>query len=371
MSNQADLLHFILIAKIRAKACAVLLVAVSAVALVLLGLRHGAIQRKGPSPRRIDGVAFLLPPPTTRSGQQFDRGGSTSTATATRADQQFYQGERIVATAVSASLVNFTLNWIHYLNQLKDEVSVQIVGLSPGVCNSFSDKPMVKCHYSNSLAEDKTNITVFRSEQYQGHVARKLTAFSNVIDRSSDGSIILLSDVDVVFVSDPFEFQLPKNTDVAFSQNQFHCGQPRTRDGPHQVTHLDINSGIIFVRVSPQTKQLFHSAIEELEKGNTYDGTDQGALTSALRVTNTTFAYLPITKFANGFQFFVKHCHENIVAVHTTFMTNSRVKKHCLSSSGLWFGDSAYRFPDVRVSGHVITGCSFRNSSEAQRRIRG
>ena len=250
----------------------------------------------------------------------------------------------LIVTAVSSGLLDFASNLLHSLALVYStgpKVQFSIVGLSPNVCRSFPlsrGSLEVNCSYATDVARDLSPEVTYKSAEYLANVAKKLEAYIRAADNAADGSMILFTDVDVVFLSDPLQFQRKKNCELWFSSD-------RPGDECFSNKH-QICSGIFVLRASPATRNLLHVALEELGKSNSYDGGDQGAIQSALQKTGMSYEVLGCDHFANGNVAFgfseQQHRLRNLkpAAIHANFMFDSFTKRDCLRVSDLWFPNS-------------------------------
>ncbi len=277
--------------------------------------------------------------------------------------------EKSVVSVISSSMTDFANNWwlSLRLHAIAGDFVVTIVSLSPSICDDFMtgdgefNYGLLRCTYvAGTLRADNGSAVVYRAPQYIENVAHKLHAFSAALDHAFDDTIILFSDVDVVFLKDPFSFEdimSDSKTDIWFSNNA--RGDKCFIDAPAASTS-QINTGFYFARANSAVRKLLHDAIVRLTEGDTYDGGDQGAIQSVIRSSEaSTYIHsrmLSCAAFPNGNVFFATDFALHPVAVHANWIRTSEVKRECLRLTGLWFSEITKT--DVELQPHSTKVCT-------------
>eukprot|EP00040_Diaphanoeca_grandis_P022111 m.118307 g.118307 ORF g.118307 m.118307 type:complete len:346 (-) comp28651_c0_seq2:35-1072(-) len=262
-----------------------------------------------------------------------------------------------VVFAVSSALLHFGVNlWLSMQPYLqKGEIRVSIVALSPNLCDSFEDTigGILNCTYAASLQVDVVKEVTYQHKEYLTNVAKKLTAYADIFGQTPDGTLVLLSDVDVVWLGDPFASSFVKeknNVEIWFSNADAGaaCFKSKT-----------VNTGIFFARSSPKTRALFHVAIQALKEDKSYDHGDQGAMQYALEKMKMPFALLPCDQFTNGNVYWAAKLAPNPTILHTSWFFGSDAKEECLRASGFWHTEG-FKHRDVKAQiqgGGQVAGC--------------
>ena len=224
-----------------------------------------------------------------------------------------------MVAVTSSNMVEMTHNWWYHLKKYK--IPTTLVSLSPNLCEQFND---LKCVYATHLKTDQRQQVDFGSSEYNYNVKHKLDEFSNIFDNTKDGDIILFSDVDVIYLSDPFH-ALPKdNGPLWFSDNNKKCNNRKDM----------INSGLFFVQKNDYTRNIFKQAKTALKDGKTYDGGDQGAFQTVLK--NYKYSMLPCDTFINGAVFMNEKYNIHPVGIHLNWIAHSNNKISLMKKHGLW-----------------------------------
>ena len=276
--------------------------------------------------------------------------------------------ENSVVSVISSSMTDFAKNWwlSLRLHAIAGDFAVIIVSLSPSICDDFMtgdgdyNYGLLRCTYTTADVPkaDNGSTVIYRAPQYMENVSRKLNEFSAALDNAFDDTITLFSDVDVVFLRDPFSIELiisHSKADIWFSNNargeRCFSGKPTNTSA--------INTGFYFARANFAARKLLRDAIVKLAEGDTYDGGDQGAIQSVIRSseahTKIDSRMLSCAEFPNGNVFFATDLALHPVAVHANWMRTSEVKRECFRSTGLWLSDSNGK--NEKLQPHSIKVC--------------
>jgi len=224
-----------------------------------------------------------------------------------------------MVAVTSSNLVEMTHNWWHHLKKYK--IPTTLVSLSPNLCEQFND---VKCVYATHLKTDQRQQVDYGTSEYNYNVKHKLDEFSNIFDNTKDGDIMLFSDVDIIYLSDPFH-ALPRDKGpLWFSDNNKKCNNRKDL----------INSGLFFVQKNDYTRNIFEQAKTALKDGKTYDGGDQGAFQTVLK--NYKYSMLPCDTFINGAVFMNEKYNIHPVGIHLNWIAHSDEKISLMKKHGLW-----------------------------------
>mgnify|MGYP001378184514 CR=1 FL=1 len=254
----------------------------------------------------------------------------------------------IIFTVVSSSMIEMAMNWWHYLSPYSESISVHITGLSKSICQYFRGKDVI-CTDAENTEDDLTEDVTYKTRGYLQNVKRKLYEYSRFLESVPMGTTVLLSDVDVVFLSNPFD---------AINTDKFKLGFSGGSKGKN--CHALLNTGVFFVVKTVQATALFKHAIENLNIGSSYDGTDQGAIQAAVNKLKLKYFRLPCDTFVNGNGLFTIKTLKTPVSIHMNWIVKSSVKKQCFEACRLWMGDAKeFRKADVTLlpSGQ-ISRCS-------------
>ena len=251
---------------------------------------------------------------------------------------------RHIVMAVSSSLVNFSTNLLEsYRKNVREHVNIHLVTLSPQICqfySNFSSSMHINCEASTDAEQDNSDEVVYQHASYLKNTRKKLDAYAMILTRIPDNDIALFVDADVVFLGDPFSYQLPSQFEWWFSNGDAgdSCFRSRT-----------INSGLFFVKATNSSRKVFNSAKTALSKGLSYDKGDQGAINHVMKSTRIPYGMLPCDLFANGNIAFGTKRLKKPVAIHANWITNSRIKENCLLASGLWLPSSYDRVHPIKA----------------------
>ena len=251
---------------------------------------------------------------------------------------------RHIVMAVSSSLVNFSINSLEsYRKNVREHVKIHIVTLSPQLCHlfsNFSSSINISCEASTDAEQDTSDEVVYQHASYLKNTRKKLDAYAMILTRIPDNDIALFIDADVVFLGDPFSYQLPSKFEWWFSNGDAgdSCFKSRT-----------INSGLFFVKATDSSRKVFTSAKKALIKGLSYDKGDQGAINHVVKSTGISYGMLPCDLFANGNIAFGTKRLKKPIAIHANWITNSKIKENCLLASGLWLPSSYDRMHPVKA----------------------
>eukprot|EP01068_Selenidium_serpulae_P018332 Selendium_serpulae@DN6450_c2_g1_i2.p1 len=247
------------------------------------------------------------------------------------------QGRPVVVAVSSSNLVQHAQNWWYYLGPIaeKGNIDVILIALSDGLCDHFKNETALTCMYYSDLTSDVDDRTVYNSTEYLSNIGKKVNIFTSFVKRITRDELILFSDVDVVFLANPFtSVALPMTDDTGrnvsfwFQQDNSVC-VPRQRDG------WTTNTGLFFIRRSEEAIEIFEELREELAAKT---ATSQPVLKEILTRRKTPFFFLPCALFANGSSFFRMNMANSPVAVHANWLKTSDDKRACLEEYDLWFG---------------------------------
>tara|TARA_A100001015_G_scaffold28367_2_gene31516 strand:+ start:1786 stop:6273 length:4488 start_codon:yes stop_codon:yes gene_type:complete len=243
-------------------------------------------------------------------------------------DGKAESSKHVITTVVSSSLLNMAKNWWHYLAPYSESISVHIIGLSEGICHHFEGENVV-CTYAQTTEQDYAdNEVVYRSPGYNKNVKRKLLEYSNFLEDMRIGTTVLFSDVDVVYLSNPFD-AITTNLNLGFSGGS-----------QGKKCHVLLNTGVFFVVKTESNNTMFRRAIQNLESGKSYDGGDQGAIQAAVNELRLEFVRLPCDTFVNGNGLFTIKTSKTPVSIHMNWITKSGTKKKCFEACRLWMNNT-------------------------------
>ena len=234
----------------------------------------------------------------------------------------------IIFTVVSSSMLEMTKNWCHYLSPYSDSISVHIIGLSKNICQYFRGKDVV-CTDAEITEDDNTEDVTYKTPGYLQNVKRKLYEYSRFLESVPMGTTVLFSDVDVVFLSNPFDVMNTEKFKLGFSGGS-----------QGENCHAELNTGVFFVVKTDKESTLFERAIQNLNIGKSYDGGDQGAIQAAVNELNLKYFRLPCDTFVNGNGLFTIKTLKTPVSIHMNWIVQSSVKKKCFEACRLWMGDA-------------------------------
>ena len=276
----------------------------------------------------------------SEKGEHFTRTEGRDFALATQVTMNFpidlvkygWDGQKmakpIIFTVVSSSMLEMAMNWWHYLSPYSESISVHITGLSKSICQYFRGKDVI-CTDAEITEEDLTEDVTYKTRGYLQNVKRKLYEYSRFLESVPMGTTVLFSDVDVVFLSNPFD---------AINTDKFKLGFSGGSKGKN--CHALLNTGVFFVVKTVQATALFKHAIENLNIGSSYDGTDQGAIQAAVNKLKLKYFQLPCDTFVNGNGLFTIKTLKTPVSIHMNWIVKSSVKKQCFEACRLWMGDA-------------------------------
>ena len=106
-------------------------------------------------------------------------------------------------------------------------------------------------------------------------------------------------------------------------------------------------TGLFYVLASNRTRAIMHQSMGHLLRGETYDGTDQGAIFQALKTNTDIFDVLSCDTYLTGNTAFLTPRSEESsssekalpVVLHANWMEKSQQKLQCMRAAGVWYED--------------------------------
>jgi hypothetical protein len=219
---------------------------------------------------------------------------------------------------------------------------ILMVGLYEGACEDFpSHGAECVAIAPKGIPANSIMDVVYKSEKYLHSVLMKQIVFSLAVS-SRDFEWLLLSDVDVAFLEPPFAYIDDEGLrgDFAFMRG----------DAELSSTSM-LNSGFYYVRPTRGSREIMWKALDNVFRGRTYDGTDQGALAQAIEDAGVTPTYLPSSLYPNG-AILVRHP-ESLApaprAFHLNYVKTMSEKIRCMKSAHCW---------SVKSDGTCLATCS-------------
>ena len=255
-----------------------------------------------------------------------------------------------------SSLLEFAQNMLHSLAaHVRHDVHVHVVSLSTTLCDALSfshDLIHLECTYVNNTIVDNNQHVVYQSKTYLENVGMKAKAWSTIVSTIPDNTEILFTDVDVVFLSDPFAYKRSSDTNWWFSNADAGCHSQSL-----------INTGVFFTKKNKNTQNIFKATVEALEEGQSYDNTDQGAMHHVIQDMQIPYHMLPCDLFPNGNVAFGTTLETHPIAIHANWIVSSKTKKKCLLESGLWYPSNYTHMGAVtaKMHGQQIQDCVSKN----------
>jgi hypothetical protein len=208
---------------------------------------------------------------------------------------------------------------------------ILMVGLYEGACDNFLNQRAECLAIVPKGSPPKEVADVYyKSPQYLRSVLLKHVVFTLAVS-SGYFEWLLLSDVDVVVLEPSFKFIDEKHGGFV-GDFVFMRGNPDTT-GPSQP-----NSGFYYVRSTPRSREIMWNSLDNLFRGRTYDGGDQGAITTALADAHVELKYLPSSLYPNG-AILVRHPYSldpSPRALHLNYIKTLSEKVRCMKAAGCW-----------------------------------
>lgn len=288
----------------------------------------------------------------------------------------------IIVSFVNAHYLDFARNWIRHLRQVGNEHFV-IGALDDEAFSSLREMNAPSFDMAASLT---TRDFGWGSKVFKKAQQKKIAMFLEVLEF---GYQVLLSDIDVMYLRDPFGFfRSVPGADVLISSDLLH---PTVSDGGPETHHgfgAVLNVGILFMRPSQGTKQLTRRWNDMCAKN--LDFWEQAAFNSLVRDTGgrsgpvdksagpyhermrlmykgqVKLAVLPVSMFCSGHTAFVQNLPratgKAAYAVHATFQyAGTNGKRHRMREWMVWQDAPEYYNPaagliamDWRVPDHLL-----------------
>jgi hypothetical protein len=237
---------------------------------------------------------------------------------------------RVVIAAFTVEMREIAENWLCSAAASKERnTGILMVGLYAGACQNFpttADCLAIEPKGAPAATQD----VVYQSKKYIHSTIVKHAVFTLAVS-SGYFDWVLLSDVDVVLLAPSFSY-VDQMVGGPTGDFIFMRGNPET-------TGISIpNSGFYYVRSTPKSRQIMWASLDNIFKGRTYDGGDQGAITQALEDFHVAPAYLPSSLYPNG-AILVKHP-ESLDpaprAFHLNYIKKLSEKIRCMKAAHCW-----------------------------------
>lgn len=285
-----------------------------------------------------------------------------------RAVQRIAGPERrpIILTVTDLPMVDMTQNMISSLLASGEEASCLVVGIQGGLCRRLEEigasalqrAECVDFPLREELASSDTS--PWGTAGYAEAVVLKHAILTiTLLSGFSEG--VLFTDPDIVYLKPPLqELRLyARDMDMVFSTNNALASGAQTCDevaekyegadaGIGSLTvgrkgaHIDINTGLIYLRHTTAAGQLLMRTLMILAKenaGHRAGHFQQYSMVEAIKaMPHLSLAPVPCDRFVNGNVFWGHHAllaPRNVISVHANWM-HSSLKRICFERVHLW-----------------------------------
>lgn len=273
----------------------------------------------------------------------------------------------VLLAVATLGMLEFTENMLCSLDAVGVSGRALVVGLESGLCSELSEGRSCVDLTPNVAGLDGRAAFAYSSSAFRAVGLSKLgVATAVVLGNRTRG--VLFADVDVAFLRDPLAaadaMASSGRLDAVFQLNNALRAGARTCADFHPKYEeqggrwrIDVNSGLYYIRDTPDAAHLMTEAFGLLRAGNAGgDGMDQGALWTAISNLNSSLRVdtFPCGEFANGNVFWGHHGAiqaTQTVAVHANWMVGSFQKEACMHAAQIWFLSQQYQLPDGRTNG--------------------
>jgi len=273
----------------------------------------------------------------------------------------------LVVTWANAHYADFAANFVNHMRRLK--ITNFLVGAMDKELLDILQKDKVNTWYMGSKGMDQNSVKAdfgWGSPKFHKMGRDKIRL---IRDFAKIGLDVLISDIDVVWLEDPFPYlaRFPA-ADMLVSTDQLR-NQSQGDELEFHICQTASNIGMMWIRSTPGTIEMTQRWLEVIEgdpnkwdqvafndlkaEGKSCAGArDKDGLMQAYN-GKVLMGILPVALFSNGHTFYVQHLQDRLdpglkpYAVHATFQYGGTPgKRHRMREAGVWLGDRTSYFDD-------------------------